>query len=114
MPRIPFKLLIFLTMAGFFYLYGLPRKATLVSALLRDRRERSALDSAKLLVQERIRAEICRYEDLCDYQPGSWEDFAVENRDTRSIVHSFMADETRRKFLFRIRAGRVSEIIDLR
>jgi len=114
MPRIPFKLIVFAILFAFFYLYGLPRKAAFVNALLRDRRAQNALDSAKALVTDKVRGEICRFEDACFYEPVSWEDFAVENASSRSIIHTFKTEDGRRKFLFRIRSGRVSEIIDLR
>jgi hypothetical protein len=112
MPKIPYKALLFAALAGFFYLHGLPSRAAFVSTLLRDRRARSAEDSARALVEEKVRRDICRFEDACEYQPVSWEDFAASG-DGSSLVHVFNTDGNRRKFLFRIRSGQVSEIIDL-
>lgn len=113
MPKLPMKLFLFLAVAGFFYLYGLPRRAQFVSSLLRDRRERHAQDSAQDVVEAKIRGEMCRFEDACEYKPLSWEGFGRGDDGSVSIIHAFVTDGTRHKFLFRIREGSVSEIDDV-
>jgi hypothetical protein len=112
MGRIPIKLLLFLAVAGFFYLVLLPKRAALVSTLLR--KKLSPEDSIHALVVEKILKEICPPQDLCEYKPTGWEAIYRPDNVTSAVNHEFTSDGARRKFLFRIRYGRVTEIIDLR
>jgi hypothetical protein len=114
--RIPLKLLLFVAGTGFFYGFILPKKAAFSFDLIKSFRggPRTGEDSAKALVEARIRAEVCPQANLSEYRPGSWSDYATTGPAEAMIIHRFTCDGQDRKFLFRLRYGVVSEIIDLR
>jgi hypothetical protein len=64
--RIPVKLLVFLSVAGLYYGFVLPKKAAYTHDLLKTfgGGPHSREDSTKALVEARIRAEICPQADL--------------------------------------------------
>lgn len=113
MPRVPFKLIVFALAFGFFWIHLAPKRAELVSSILRRKRMAVFEDSIKVLVEERIRADICSWEDLCEYRPLAWEAVGRTDAHGAEAVHRFYTDGRLRKFLFRIRNGAVSEVIDL-
>jgi hypothetical protein len=113
--RIPLKLLLFLGATGFFYGFVLPKKAAFSYHLIKTFRGGpvSGEDSAKVLVEARIRADICPQADLSEYHPVAWSDYATVSPEEAMITHRFTCDAQDRKFLFRLRYGAVSEIVDL-
>ena len=120
MPRIPFRLILFLGVVFFLYRYVSSRRVQIASAVHRQFSVQfSAEDSVRTLVRRKILAEICPADDLCDYRPVKWESFNSDSgsgygsEPVLSVIHEFYADEARRKFLFRIRSGQVAEIIDM-
>jgi hypothetical protein len=114
--RIPVKLLVFLSVAGLYYGFVLPKKAAYTHDLLKTfgGGPHSREDSTKALVEARIRAEICPQADLSEYRPMTWTDYADAGPGEASITHRFTCDAQERKFLFRLRSGVVTEIINLR
>jgi hypothetical protein len=114
--RIPVNLLAFLAVAGVFYLVVLPKRAAFAHDLIRTFRGGPATreDSLKTTVEARIVAELCPRADLSEYRPVSWTDFSAGGNAEASIIHAFTCDGQSRKFLFRMRDGRIAEIIDLR
>lgn len=114
--RIPINLLVFLAVAGVFYLVILPKKAAFTQNLIKSfgggpvPRE----DSVKAMVSARILVDICPRADLAEYRGVRWTDYYEESATTASVTHEFTCDGNQRKFLFRLRNGLVSEIIDLR
>lgn len=114
--RIPVNLLAFLAIAGVFYLIILPKKAAFTHSLLKSfgGGPVSREDSVKTMVQARILVDICPRADLSEYQPGPWTDYGEWDAATSSVIHGFTCDGQSRKYLFRLRNGLVSEIIDLR
>src|SRR4051812_47328043 len=113
MYMVPAKLLLFVSVAGFAYLYVLPRRAAFVSSLL-NLHTATRQDSLRTLAEAKIRTEICPASDMCEYKPIGWEAYADEDAFGASIIHEFFTDGNKRKFLFRERYGTISEIIDLR
>lgn len=115
--RIPVKLLLFLAVTGFFYGFILPKKAAFSYELIKTFRGGpvSGEDSVKAMVEARILADICPRADLSEYRPVGWSDYAAggEGEGEAMIIHRFSCDAQDRKFLFRVRHGVVSEIIDL-
>jgi hypothetical protein len=113
--RIPVKLLFFLALAGFFYGFILPKKAAFSYELIKTFRggPASGEDSAKVLVEARVRADICPQADLSEYRPVGWSDYAAGGQGESMIIHRFTCDGQERKFLFRVRHGVVAEIVDL-
>jgi hypothetical protein len=113
--RIPVKLLFFLAVAGFFYGFVLPKKAAFSYELIKTFRGGpvSGEDSVKAMVEARIRADICPQADLSEYHPVGWSDYAAGGEGEAMIIHRFRCDAQDRKFLFRVRYGVVSEIVDL-
>jgi hypothetical protein len=111
--KIAYKFLIFVAMGGFFYLYGLPQKAEFVSKLLRTARHENREDKLKGLAEERIRGEICSINDLCEYRPINWTLYPTEDSASTSLLHEFYTNGRKRTFLFRMRYGNLSEVIDM-
>jgi hypothetical protein len=114
MPKLPYKLLIFVAMGGYFYLYGLPKRAKFVSLILREHREANREQTIKDLAEEKVRAEICPISDLCEYRPILWRDFQSEDSVSAAIVHEFYSNGNKQVYLFRMRYGVLTEIHDLR
>ncbi len=114
--RIPVKLLVFVLAGSLFYGFVLPKKAAYTHDLLKTFRGGpvSPEDSAKALVEARVRADVCPQADLSEYRPLAWSDFAAAGPSDASITHRFKCDGQDREFLFRLRYGAVTEIIDLR
>lgn len=111
--RIPFKLILFVLVAGFFYLVILPKRNLFVKTLLEGRSLPNREDSVKNMVRARILAEVCRPADFCEYRPVKWSDYYIQDASTASITHAFTTDGSQRKFLFRLRYGSVAEIHDM-
>jgi hypothetical protein len=114
--RIPVNLLVFLAVAGVFYLVVLPKRAAFAQDMIRAFHggPRTREDSLKTMVEARILAEICPRADLSEYRPVAWTDFSMGENAESSIIHAFTCDDQSRKFMFRMRDGRIAEIIDLR
>jgi hypothetical protein len=114
--RIPVNLLVFLAVAGVFYLYILPKKAAFTKNLLESMGAGhvSREDSVKTMVKARILVDICPMADLSEYHPVQWSDYGEVDGTTSQVIHEFTCDAQNRKYLFRLRGGLVSEIIDLR
>jgi hypothetical protein len=114
--RIPVNLLVFLAIAGVFYLVILPKKAAFTHNLLKSMGagQVSREDSVKAMVEARIIVDVCPRADLSEYRPVSWTDYNPEDAATASITHEFTCDGSSRKFLFRLHNGLVTEIVDLR
>lgn len=112
--KIPYKLILFVLVAGFFYLVILPKRNQFVKALLEGRSLPNREDSVKAMVKARILTDICSPADLCEYRPASWSDFSVQDASTASIRHKFTTDGSNREFLFRLRYGTVAEIHNMR
>jgi hypothetical protein len=110
------NLLVFLAVAGVFYLVILPKKAAFTQNLIKGfgggavPRE----DSVKAMVSARVLVDICPVADLSEYRPVRWTDYFEEGATMASVTHEFTCDGNARKYLFRLRNGLVSEIIDLR
>ncbi|MDQ3000052.1 MAG: hypothetical protein M3Y08_02145 [Fibrobacterota bacterium] len=66
------------------------------------------------MVQARIIVEICPTADLSEYRSKSWTDYNPQDEVASAITHTFTCDGVMRTFLFRLRYGLISEIIDLR
>jgi hypothetical protein len=113
--RIPLKLVAFLCATGLFYGFGLPKRAAFTHGLIKTFRGGPVTreDSAKALVEARIRADICPQADLSEYRSVHWSEYTTVGPTEVSITHRFTCDAQNRKFLFRLRNGVVSEIIDL-
>jgi hypothetical protein len=92
MPKLPNKLLLALVVGTLVWTWLAPKRAELVVKLLRKKRDAHSEEAARILVTDKIRGEICPLVDLCDYRPAG----------------------NLRRYLFRIRRGAVSEVIDLR
>jgi hypothetical protein len=114
MPKLPNKMLMALVVGTLAWTWLAPKRAELVVKLLRKKRDAHSEESARLLVMDKIRGEICPLNDLCDYRPAKWEGFHRADSVTASITHHFYQDGNLRRYLFRIRRGAVSEVIDLR
>lgn len=114
MPRIPTKLIVFTLVFAFFWIYLAPKRAELATKILRRKKAARLEDSVQILVEAKIRKEICRYEDLCEYRPQSWQGIARIDDYSAEAFHNFYTDGNLRKYLFRVRNGAVSEVIDLR
>ena len=114
--RIPVNLLVFLAVAGVFYLVILPKKTRFVANLMESMGVKSVSreDSAKALVAARIMVDLCPRADLSEYKALGWSDYFENDKTSSSITHVFSCDGINRKYLFRLRYGSISEIIDLR
>lgn len=113
--KIPVNLLVFLAVAGTFYLVILPKRTQFVSALMISMGAKSVSreDSAKAMVQARILVDLCPRADLSEYKAQGWTDYFETDGISNSITHAFSCDGTNRKFLFRLRYGSITEIIDM-
>ncbi|MDB5105687.1 MAG: hypothetical protein JWP91_3376 [Fibrobacteres bacterium] len=114
--KIPMNLLVFVAVAGVFYLYILPKKNQYVSGLMKSMGAGGPVsreDSVKAMVEARIIVDLCPRADLSEYRPRSWSDYGAVDDATSSIVHEFSCDGANRKFLFRLRYGSITEIVDL-
>lgn len=114
MPRLPSKLIVFLIAFGFFWIYLGPKRAELAKKIIRGKRAAVFEDSIKVLVESKIRENICSWNDMCSYRPHSWEGLRKVDDYSAEAVHQFFTDDQLRKFLFRVRHHEVSEVIDLR
>jgi hypothetical protein len=114
--KIPINLLVFLAVAGVFYLVILPRRTQFVSNLMKSMGAGpvSGVDSLKALVEARVIADICPGSDLSEYRSRGWSDYGPVDEATSSITHSFTCDGAEKKYLFRLRYGNITEIVDLR
>jgi hypothetical protein len=116
--RIPINLLVFLAVAGVFYLVILPKRTQFVSNLMKTMGAKSVSreDTLKAMVEARILVDLCPIADLSEYRKGAWTDYdpGLGGDGTASITHAFQCDAQERKFLFRFRYGSITEIIDLR
>jgi hypothetical protein len=114
--RIPVNLLVFLAVAGVFYLVVLPKKAAFTQGLLKSLGSGpvSREDSVKAMVEARVLVDICPKADLQEYRPVRWSDYSPDGPEDASITHEFTCDAQQRKFLFRLHYGMISEIVDLR
>lgn len=114
MPRLPTKLIVFAIAFGFCWIHLAPKRADLAARILRKKRADRLQDSVQMLVEAKIRGDICRWADLCEYRPRSWEPVSRLDAHGAQVTHAFYADGNLRTFMFRIRYGSVSEVIDLR
>lgn len=114
MPRIPTKLIVFTLVFAFFWIYLAPKRSELAMSIFRKKKAARLEDSVQILVETKIRKDICRWEDLCEYRPQSWERIAKIDAQSAEAFHNFYMDGNLRKYLFRVRNGSVSEVIDLR
>ena len=114
MPRIPVKLVVFTVVFAAFWIHLGPKRAELATRIIRGKKAARLEDSVRHLVQEKIRREICRFEDLCEYRPQGWERISPIDAHSAEAFHNFYVDGNLRKYLFRVRHGSVSEAIDLR
>lgn len=114
MPKLPTKLIVFTLVFGFFWIYLAPKRAELTTRIIRGKKAARLEDSVRILVEVKIRKEICRFEDLCEYRPKAWERITRIDEHGAEAFHDFYMDGNLRKYLFRIRNGTVSEVIDLR
>jgi hypothetical protein len=116
--KIPVNLLVFLAVAGVFYLVILPKMTRFVSALLESVGAKSVSreDTLKAMVEARIIVDLCPRADLSEYRKGAWSDYDPGSGDdgSASLTHAFQCDGQERKFLFRFRYGSITEIINLR
>jgi hypothetical protein len=113
-PKLPAKLIVFTLVFAIFWIYLAPKRAELATRIIRGKQAARLEDSVRILVEGKIRREICRFEDLCDYRPKSWERIARIDANGAEAFHDFYMDGNLRKYLFRVRNGAVSEVIDLR
>jgi hypothetical protein len=114
---IPKKLLLFVAVAGFCYLYLAPKRVAWFNGMMKKARLEAGGDreeASKDAVQERILKDVCPMADLEEYKPGAWSEFTAEDTVSVAITHDFFCDGQARKYLFRLRYGQVTEIIDLR
>jgi hypothetical protein len=114
MPRIPTKLIVGVICFSFMWIYLGPKRADLAMRILGQKRALALGDSIRVKVEDKIRGEICRIDDLCEYRPHRWGDARKLDAHGAEIDHDFFQDGALRKYLFRIRYGVVSEVIDLR
>jgi hypothetical protein len=113
--KIPVNLLVFVAVAGTFYLVILPKRTQFVSALMKSvgAKTVSREDSTKAMVAARIIVDLCPRADLSEYRAQGWTDYFESDETSSSITHAFSCDGINRKYLFRLRYGSISEIIDL-
>ena len=114
MPIMPTKHIVFTNVFGFYSIYLAPKRADLATRILRKKRLDRLQDSVQMLVERKIRADICRWTDPCEYRPKSWDAVARIDDHGSQVGHEFYADGSLRRFLFRIRYGAVNEVMDLR
>jgi hypothetical protein len=95
---------------------GLPKKAKdflshvhAVSALEVVSRQ----DSVQSVVENRIREVVCPAAELSEYRSGTWGDYDSVDPSTSTITHEFTCDGGKEKFLFRLRNGEFTEILNL-
>jgi hypothetical protein len=113
-PRIPAKLVVFTLVFACFWIYLGPKRAELATKIIRRKKQGRLEDSVQLLVEAKIRKDLCRWEDLCEYRPRAWPRIGRTDGDGAEAFHDFYMDGNLRKYLFRIRNGAVSEVVDLR
>ncbi len=101
-------------MGGFVYLVGLPKRLQVATHFLHQERERLREDSLKQLAEYKIEREICPVADLNVYRAESWRDFSRDDSVSASIIHEFTCDESSQTYLFRMRYGSLSEVINMR
>ena len=113
--KIPINLLVFVAVAGTFYLIILPKKTRFVSALMQSMGAKSGSreDSVKAMVEARIIVDLCPRADLSEYRKQGWTDYFETDAISSSITHAFSCDGINRKYLFRLRYGSITEIIDM-
>jgi hypothetical protein len=115
--KIPMNLLVFLAIAGAFYLFILPKRNRFVSGVMASLgvHQMSREDSLKTMAQARILTDLCPKADLNEYHPGAWSEYHSDASGANSeITHSFYCDAEAKQYLFRVHAGVLSEIINLR
>ena len=114
--KIPINLVVFLAVAGVFYLVILPKKNAFVSDLLKSvgAGPSSREDSVKAMIQARIIVDMCPAADLNEYRPKSWTDYNSQDEIASAITHTFTCDGVMGTFMFRLRYGSISQIINLR
>jgi hypothetical protein len=114
--RVPINLVVFLAIAGVFYLVILPKRNQFLAGVMKTMGTGpvSREDSVKAMVEARIIVDLCPKADLSEYRGHGWSDYAPVDEATTSITHEFTCDGVEKKFLFRLRYGLISEIIDLR
>lgn len=114
MPQIPTKLIVGLICFAFVWIYLGPKRADLAMRILGQKRAMAMEDSVKVLVGDKVRESICRVDDLCEYRPHRWGAAKKLDANGAEIEHDYFQDGELKKYLFRIRYGAVSEVIDLR
>jgi hypothetical protein len=115
--KIPMNLLVFLAVAGVFYLVILPKKTKFVANLMDTMglHQMTREDSLRTQARARILADLCPPADLSEYHPGPWSEYhSDESGANVEITHSFACDSDDRQYLFRMHNGSLSEIINLR
>ncbi|HKP95432.1 MAG TPA: hypothetical protein VJ385_06720 [Fibrobacteria bacterium] len=115
--KIPVNLLVFLVVAGVFYLYILPKKTKFVSGVMEGMgiHRMGREDSVKTMVTARIIVDLCPKADLSEYRPGHWSEYHSDESGTNTeITHSFVCDGEEKLYLFRLHYGVLAEIINLR
>lgn len=106
--------MVFTLVFAAFWIYLAPKRAELGTRIIRGKQSARLEDSVRILVEVKIRKEICRFEDLCEYRPHTWGGISRTDADGAEAFHDFYMDGNLRKYLFRVRNGAVSEVIDLR
>ncbi len=115
--KIPMNLLVYLAIAGVFYLYILPKRTRFVAGLMESvgAHQRTREDSVKTMAQARILADLCPKADLSEYHPGAWSEYhSDESGANVEITHSFVCDSEDKQYLFRMHDGALSEILNLK
>ena len=115
--KIPMNLLVYLAIAGTFYLYILPKRTKFVAQVMESVgvHQLTREDSAKAMVQARILVDLCPQADLSEYHPGAWSEYHSDvSGANQEITHSFACDAEDKQYLFRLQGGLLSEIINLR
>src|SRR3989338_8053323 len=97
------KLVLFLAVGGFFWIYGFPKRAQFLSGILGRNKAERLEESMRAQVQDKVRRQICRLEDLCEYRSLAFSDFHIADSVSASLIHEFSADGKPRQFLFRFR-----------
>ena len=102
-----------MAMGGFFYLFGLPKRIDFVSNLRKTNKAEAREKNLKVAAEEKVINSICSPVDLCEYKPIRWSNYLTEGTASESIIHEFFADGKNRKYLFRMRNGSISEVINI-
>lgn len=114
MPRLPTKLIVFTIVFACFWIFLAPKRAELATSIIRKKKMGRFQDSIQVLIEEKIRKDICTWQDMCSYRSQSWDSIGKPDNYSAEVTHRFYTDDKLRKFLFRVRNGAVSEVIDLR